>query len=270
MSQTNSNLPTTLLWRSFIVLTGISFFFPVYQATALTASAQDVHEVADMCMYSQRILKDYALIGMDIHYHDPDEDLKKNVKIMRKYIADLESHHLKKKLDDEIRELEAMWVKIEPMISAKPIKKNMTLLHKQVEKFSHRCEEVAEDLAKDTGIKGEHDVVLIAQLGMESQRLAALYMMKAWGIADPNYYEEVHEVLDEYEKIYHELMEEDETLVSAEIKAKLKETEKHFRVFEFMAASKSGRFVPTLAEKSASKIFHEIREILKLEEELVE
>ncbi len=263
------NLSKIFFRRGLLMLIGLSFFIPAFQASA-SASAEDVHKLADMCMYSQRILKDYALIGMNIDYHDPAADLKKNAKIMDQYIVDLESHHLKKKLDNEIRELDALWKEMKPMLLAKPDKKNMTQLHKKVEKFSHRCEQVAKHLAQDTQIKGEHDVVLIAQLGMESQRLAALYMMKAWGIADANYYEEVEEVLSEYETIHHKLMEEDETLVSAEIKAKLKATEKHFMMFKFMVSSQSGRFVPTLVEKNASKIFHEIRDILKLEEELVE
>ncbi len=49
---------------------------PIYPASA-AVTAQDVHEVADMCMYSQRILKDYALVGMNILYHDPKADLEK-------------------------------------------------------------------------------------------------------------------------------------------------------------------------------------------------
>lgn len=244
--------------------------FPVLEVSARTASTQDVHEVVDICMYSQRILKDYALVGMGVHYHDPAADLVKNSKIIDKYIAKLKSHHLKKRLDAEIRELEGLWKEIEPKLLEKPDKKRMTMLHKKVEKFSHRCEQVAEDLAKDSGVKGEHYVVLIAGLGMETQRLAALYMMKAWGVADPEYYQEVQEVLDDFEKIYHELLKANNKLVSPKIKNSLKKIEKHFLAFKFMAASKSGRFVPTLAEKSASKIFHEIRDVLNLEEELIE
>ena len=248
----------------------LQIVFPIYNASAKAASAQDVHEIADMCMYSQRILKDYALIGMKVTYHDPKSDLIKNAKAMNKYIADLESHHLKKSLDDDIRELEGLWKEIEPTILDKPSQKLMVALHKKVEIFSKYCEKVAEDLAKDSRIKGEHNVVLIAQLGMESQRLAALYMMKAWGIAEDNYYERVDEILKEYETIFHKLMNADDKMVSPEIKAKLQNTEKHFLVFEFMATSKSRRFVPTMAEKSASKIFKEVREILKLEEKLIE
>ncbi|MCI5221577.1 MAG: hypothetical protein D3924_02555, partial [Candidatus Electrothrix sp. AR4] len=137
-------------------------------------------------------------------------------------------------------------------------------------KFTDRCEEVAEDLAKDTGIKGEHDVVLVAELGMESQRLAALYLMKAWGVVDPDYDEEVKQIVDQTEKIYKELLEADEKLVSKEIKESLKRVEKDFIAFSVMATSKSGRFMPSAAEKMATKIFKELKTILDMEEKLVE
>ena len=65
-------------------------------------------------------------------------------------------------------------------------------------------------------------------------------------------------------------MAADDRHVPREVKARLGEAEKHFLVFHVMAKSKSGRFVPTLAEKSASEVFHELRDILKLEKELVE
>jgi predicted RNA-binding protein with EMAP domain len=114
-------------------------------------------------------------------------------------------------------------------------------------------------------------VVLVAELGMESQRLAALYLMKAWGVADSNYEEEVKEVVDQTEKIYKDLLEEkDEKLVSQEIKEKLKKVEQEFISFSVMATRKSGRFMPSAAEKMASKIFEELKNILDMEQTLVE
>ncbi len=252
------------------LILALQVMYPVHDASAMTASAQDVHEIADICMYSQRILKDYALIGMKVTYHDPAADLIKNTKVIDQYITNLKNRHLKKRLDDEIHELEGLWKKVKPKLLANPTQKHMAQLRREVEIFSRRCEKLAEDLAEDSKIEGEHNMVLIAELGMNSQRLAAIYMMKAWGVADNNYYEEVQEIVDEYEKIYRTLMKASDKFVSPEIKTKLKATQKHFQVFEFMAASESGRFVPTMAEKNASKIFHKIRKILKLEQELIE
>jgi hypothetical protein len=237
---------------------------------AANASAQDVHELADICMYSQRILKDYALVGMGVTYHDPQKDLKENLGTIDKYFKDIEGHQLDEKLMAEVLEVENAWKAIKPEFERKPDKEKMGELRKKVDAYTVRCEQVAEDLAKDTGIKGEHDVVLVAELGMESQRLAALYLMKAWGVADSNYDEEVAQTVDETERIYQELLAADDNLVSKEIKEKLKTTENDFIAFSVMAKSKSGRFMPTQAEQSASKIFTTLREILTMEQKLVE
>ncbi|WP_417911206.1 hypothetical protein [Candidatus Electronema sp. PJ] len=254
--------------RFFYLLTAAMTLF--CSEVSANASAQDVNELDDICMYSQRILKDYALIGMGVTYHDPKKDIDENIKTVDKYFKDIESHKLDEKLMAEVVEVEKSWNAIKPEFLNAPDKAKMSELRKKVEAYTTRCEQVAEDLAKDTGIKGEHDVVLIAELGLESQRLAALYLMKAWGVADPNYEEEVNQTVDETEKIYHELLAADEKLVSKEIKGKLQATENDFIAFGVMAKSTSGRFMPMQAEKSASKIFDALREILTLEKKLVE
>ncbi len=235
-----------------------------------TASAKDVHDMADICMQANRILKDYTLIGMGVDYHDPAKDLKENLEDMDKEINDLKGHKLNDKLSSEIVDIENFWYEIKPEFKKKPDKTKMHDLRVMVEKFTTRCEEVAENISEETGIKGEHDVVLVAELGMESQRLAALYLMKAWGVADSDYETELKQVVDQTEKIYKELLEADEKFVSKEIKEKLRNIEKEFIVFSVMANSDTGRFMPSAAEKMASKIFKELRSILDMEQKLVE
>lgn len=235
-----------------------------------TASAKDVHDMADICMQANRVLKDYVLIGMGVDYHDPAKDLKENLEDMDKEINDLKGHKLNDKLSSEIVDIENFWYEIKPEFKKKPDKTKMHDLRVMVEKFTTRCEEVAENISEETGIKGEHDVVLVAELGMESQRLAALYLMKAWGVADSDYETELKQVVDQTEKIYKELLEADEKFVSKEIKEKLRNIEKEFIVFSVMANSDTGRFMPSAAEKMASKIFKELRSILDMEQKLVE
>jgi len=255
--------------RYLLTLTAVTTLFFCTEVSA-NASAKDVHEMADICMQANRILKDYALVGMGVDYHDPAKDLKENLELIEKEIKDLEGHKQNEKIAAEIIEIEKSWHAIKPEFEKTPDKTKMHDLRVMVEKFTVRCEEVAEDIAKDTGIKGEHNVVLVAELGMESQRLASLYLMKAWGVADPNYEEEVKEVVDQTEKIYKELLEADEKLVSKEIKDLLKKVEKDFIAFSVMATSTTGRFMPSAAEKMASKIFKELRAILDMEQKLVE
>ena len=259
----------SLAARWLLTLTAFTTLFFSTEVSA-NASAKDVHEMADICMQANRILKDYALVGMGVEYHDPAKDLKENLELIEKEIKDLEGHKQNKKIAAEIHEIEQSWYAIKPEFEKTPDKAKMLDLHEMVEKFTTRCEEVAEDISKDTGIKGEHNVVLVAELGMESQRLAAIYLMKAWGVTTPNYVEEVQEVVGQTEKIYKELLEADEKLVSKEIKEELQKVEKDFIAFSVMAKSDSGRFMPSAAEKMATKIFKILRELLNKEQKLVE
>lgn len=261
--------PFYLLGKTILSLTAVTMLFFCTEVSA-NASAEDVHEMADICMQANRILKDYALVGMGVTYNNPAKDLQENLDAIEKEIKDLEGHKVNAKLTEEISEIDHSWHAIKPEFEKTPDKTKMHDLRILIEKFTARCEEIAEDISRDTGIKGEHDVVLVAELGMESQRLAALYLMKAWDVANPNYEEEVKEAVDQTEKIYHELLEANEEVVSQEIKKKLKHVEKDFIAFSVMATSKSGRFMPSAAEKMSTKIFNELRIILEMEKKLVE
>lgn len=234
------------------------------------ASAQDVNELDDICMYSQRILKDYALIGMSVTYHDPKKDMEEDIKTVDKYFNDIEGHKLNDKLAAEVVELAKSWNAIKPEFQNAPDKAKMSGLHEKVEKYTVRCEQVADEMADASGVKGEHYVELVSEMGMKSQQLATLYMMKAWGVVDPGGCKDIKQVTEDSKKTYDELMSADEKLVSKEIKEKLKAIENDFVAFEVLTASTSGRFMPTQAEKSATKIFDTLREILKKEEKLVE
>ncbi|WP_417914709.1 hypothetical protein [Candidatus Electronema sp. JM] len=251
----------------YLLTAGLTLFCSEVSANA---SAEDVHEIADICMYSQRILKDYALVGMGVTYHDPKKDLDANIKTVDQYFGTLKSHKLNDKLMAEVTEVEKSWSALKPELEKAPDKTKMSDLRKKVEAYTSRCEQVADDLAKDTSIKGEHDVVLVAELGLESQRMAALYLMKAWGVADASFEQEVTQTTNDTEKIYQDLLAADDKLVSKEIKEKLKGTENDFVAFSVMTKSTSGRFMPMQAEKSASKIFDTLRDILKSEEKVVE
>ena len=171
--------------RYLLTLTAVTALFFCTEVSA-NASAENVHEMAAICMQANRLLKDYALVGMGVQYNDPAKDFKENLEIMEKEIKNLEGQKVNEKLAAEITEIEKSWHAIKPEFEKTPDKSKMHDLRVMVEKFTGRCEEVAEDISKDTGIEGEHNVVLVAALGMESQRLAALYLMKTWGVTDPD------------------------------------------------------------------------------------
>ena len=261
---------TTLLNKSLKTGT-LSMVFPIFLMAEVHASAEDVHKIIDICTSSELIMKDYALIGMKITYHDPKKDLDQTVKRLDKEMEELKAHKLTDTLHKEEEALHAEWLKIEENLTHDPSKESALTLYHYVNTFAAHCEVLAEHLAQDTGNPAEHFVVLIAQLNLDVQELAAVYTMKAWGaIEDKDYYPEAKHIIEDYNKTYNELIGADTKMVSDKVKGKLKTLKKHFMLFEHMAQSKSGRFVPLLMAKKAEKIDHETEEILKLEEAEVE
>jgi len=248
-------------------MTAVAMLFPIVGLAEVHATAEDVHEIIDICTSSERIMKDYALIGMKITYHDPQKDLDETVKRLDKDMEELEQHHLAKRLEEEEKMLHKLWAEIEDNITKTPNKENALTLKHKVDAFAQKCEEVAEDIAKDTGNAAEHDVVLIARLNLDVQKLAGDYVLKAWdAMSDDEYYKDVKEIKEDYQKTYEELESASDDLVSKKVKEHLKVVDKHFMMFEFMAESRSGRFVPQLIAKKAEKIHEETEKILREEE----
>jgi hypothetical protein len=243
---------------------------PMFAIAEVHATAEDVHEIIDICTSSERIMKDYALIGMKVTYHNPQKDLKATIEKLDKDMEMLEHHHLAKKLHDEEMALHKLWSDIEHNLTQAPNKKSALVLRHKVDAFADKCEKVAEDLAQDTGNKAEHDIVLIARLNLDVQKMAGDYVMKAWdAISDDEYYPQIKQIKEDYQKTFEELESADDKLVPEKIKKHLKVVDKHFMMFEFMAESRSGRFVPQLIAKKANKIHEETTKIL-LEEERAE
>lgn len=236
-------------------------------ANALT---ENLHNVSEICMDVQRALKDYALIGMKTSYHDHLQDdlaeIDEHINKLKK------SDTLDGKMTAEILEIEKIWTAVKPKFRKTPFnKKTMHELHEVIdEDLTERCEKIIDKMAADTGIKGYEHVVHVGRLGVESQRLAAMYLLKAWGIDDPHYEKVVQHTLDETDQVYEKLMSADEKLVSKEIKEELKESKKKFIAFGFMAKRKSGHFMPAEAAKMADELHDMLGEILHMQRTLVE
>ena len=148
------------------------------------------------------------------------------------------------------------------MASQAPTQEGMVALHKAVEDLTALCLQAVSNIEKDANIPGEIHVVESSELGMEVQRLAAIYMMRAWQIEyDGDYIAEAEYILEEFRKFYGNLKAADERFVSKSEKTKLADIEKDFVVFEKMTISNTGRFVPTLAQRTATKLFDQINAV---------
>ena len=254
-----------------IKCSALSLVLPIMVMAEVHASAQDIHDIIDVCSSSERIMKDYSLEGMKVTYLNPHKDLVATAAKLDKDMEELESHKITKKLHAEEEALQALWKKMEHNLTKGAAKETALTLYEHVDKFANTCDKLAEELAKTMKNPAEQDIVLIGEMNRYVQELAATYVMAAWGILDNDqYHKDVKSLLAEYHSRYETLMAADATLVPDDVKATLKKLKKHFMFFEVMTQSTSGRYVPLLIAKKANHIHEEIMGILHQEEQEVE
>jgi len=255
--------------QNFFVAFAFCFAFLVPYSMAASAS-DDAHELMEACMLSDRLLKDYALIGMGVTYHDPSADITRARARIGTILEHMSDGHMQETFVARIKQLAGDWKMLEPMLSKTPNLQDVQQLKNLVNSFSDQCESLAEEVALDTKVVSNKDVVRIASLGIQVQKLASLYMVRSWGSDDPAYFEQVAILSDEFKNILGELQNEKDEVLPLELKEKLVEVSKRFFVFEFIVNSKSKNVMVSRAEKLSTEVYEEILEIMKTEEGLVE
>lgn len=90
---------------------------------------------------------------------------------------------------------------------------------------------------------------------MLSQRMASLYMLKVWGVDDPQFKKK----MDEAMKLFRESLDrlKQSEMNTPEITSLLEKAEKSFKFFEIMNRSKS-KFIPALIYKKSNEILKDM------------
>ncbi len=245
------------------MLIAVSLLSTVTSAAVL---AEDVSEIAKVCMDAESSLQDFIMIGMEATYANPKQHLEVKLAEIEEFVSDVGNHDMSTELHAEVVEIQKLWHQIKPELSKQPTIENSVALRELIDDFVNRCEELDEHLADATTKNSTHVIVLVADLGVEVQRMAVGYLLKAWGYQDPAYDEKVKSELTKFTGLYEEIL----PLAKANnmIVDKLNAIKKNFLVFKFMAASKSGRFVPAVAQKNATAILKMVLEIIEIEEKI--
>lgn len=213
-------------------------------------------------MLTQRMLKDYTLVGMKNNFGDPESDLKEKVKLFDKTLDDLKKYNKEPQIAQSILKIEGEWASIKQILEQSPKKEEVADLQNKLENLLASCHATTELLVKASG-QGESEIInLSGRQRMLSQRLASLYMLKVWGVDDPEFEMKLKETMDEFSKA-HKVLKESE-LNTEEINSSLKKVGKLYMWFEVMGKSKSGRYVPSLISKSSDKILSEMNKVTDL------
>ena len=225
-----------------------------------------INKAGKQRMLSQRIMKDYSMIGIGISFGDPKKELKSSVELFDATLQDLLkfSKAKDKASYKAFEELKNLWEPLKTKLTSAPNKDKAIELFNSVDKLLATAHKATNAIASTSKDKAADIINISGKQRMLSQRLASLYMLKVWGVGmdDTKLQASMKEFITAQKKL------EEFPKNSEAIKAGLAQVDKDFMFFKVLGASKSKKYIPSLIARSSNKITAKMNDVTKLYEEI--
>ena len=232
-------------------LTTISILVSSVSAIEITSPVHAVDIAGKQRMFTQRMLKDYAMVGMGNTFGKPGEDLVKVSSEFQDHMESLASYTKSDEIKKSIEKVKALWTPLKQTLSEAPSKEKVEQLQIDLDTLLKSADDTTKLFAKQTGKKSGEIINISGRQRMLSQRMAGLYMLKVWGVEDPQFKTKLDDAMKLFKTSLDEL--EKSNLNTDDIKELLAKVKRSFMFFEMMSKSKS-KFVPSLIYKKSNDI----------------
>ena len=239
----------------FMALSTISF------SIELENFSEAVNISGKQRMFIQKMLKDYAMIGMNNTFGNPKEDLMNVIKEFEDHKKLLISFMLDNNININTKKIEPLWKDIKSILISKAEKSKALLLQEKLNKLLNKADEVTKLLATKSNKSSGEIINISGRQRMLSQQMASLYMLKVWGVGDNKFTDKLYETMKAFTKSHNIL--KNSTLNSDKIDTLLISVDKSFMFFKMMAKSKS-KFIPSLIYKKSNDILKDMNSVTEL------
>jgi len=206
-------------------------------------------------MFTQRMLKDYAMVGLENNFGNPGEDLKKVMESFDNHLQSLRQFNKDKATEESLAKVRVLWDPIQSLLKEVPTKEKAGKMQEDLEALLKQSNEAVGLFAKQTGKTSGKIINISGRQRMLSQRMASLYMLKVWGIDDPQFKTKMTKAMDLYKTSLEELKKS--KMTTPEIMVLLNKSGKAFKFFEIMNKS-STKFIPTLIYKKSNEMLKDM------------
>ena len=241
--------------KSIKILLLPSLFLSYSSAIEIENLSVAVDVAGKQRMFTQRMLKDYAMVGLENNFGNPGADLKKIMDSFENHLDSLIAFNKDKATKESLQKVKKMWGPVKSALKETPSKEQAGKMQEDLEALLKQSNEAVGLFAKQTGKASGEIINISGRQRMLSQRMASLYMLKVWGINDPQFKIKMTKAMDLYKKSLEKLKKSD--MSTTEIKVLLDKSGKAFKFFEIMNKS-SSKFIPTLIYKKSNDMLRDM------------
>ena len=243
------------LFLTLFLFSGISY------AVEIQNLAQAIDISGKQRMYTQRLLKDYAMVGMQNKFGNPKEDLQKTIQNFEDHLNSLEKFTNDGAIKANIAKAKQEWQKVKQKLTAPPAKENAVTLQKELDNLLQISDTITKQFAAKSATQAGEIINISGRQRMLSQRMASLYMLKVWGIEDPQFKQKLQDAMQLFKTSLDKLIAYDKN--TPQINTLLKKAKRSFMFFDIMGKSNS-KFIPSLIYKKSNDILKDMNTATKL------
>ncbi len=236
-------------------------FSTIGWALEITSLSQAVDVAGKQRMFTQRMLKDYAMIGMGNAFGNPEEDLRKTMEAFENHMELLYRFTNDSQIKKSIEKSMALWKPLKKTLLEKPEKEKAKMLQPKLETLLKYADDTTKLFAKATGKKSGEIINISGRQRMLSQRMAGLYMLRVWGVDDPEFKRKMESAMKLFKDSLDLLIGYEKN--TPEISKLLQKVKRSFMFFEIMNRS-SSKFIPSLIYKKSNEILKDMNTVTGL------
>ena len=203
-------------------------------------------------MLTQRIVKAYCMVGQNIKSAESKKELSNAIELFETQLTGLKQFKVNNEVTEGLNEVSKLWASYKTMATETPSSEQAPKLRKQGEKVLQAAHDVVLMLQDASGTSAGRLVNNAGRQRMLSQRMASLYLLKAWGLKKSRYDSDFSQAMSEFKGALADLIDADEN--TSEIDRGLKKVKTQFSMFEYSVKTDSGEFIPLTISNAAGKI----------------
>jgi len=233
------------------------------EAKEISTAEEAINIAGKQRMLTQRMLADYAMIGMHSKFQNPKQDLQNTIQMFDENLQAIKQYNKSETVDKEITHVSTLWPVVKKSLEKEPSLEICKTLCDDLDRLLAHANDVVQIIKKESGSKSGEIVDISGKQRMLSQRIAGLYILNMWAVDNDTYKKRLNQAMAEFKasmeklKVYKKNNPEINTLIA--------EVEKSYNYLERMNSIETAmKVMPSLVYKKLDGMLKNMDKVTKL------